>query len=399
MQSESLPPDAAEMNTLVQIGAGNIGRGYLAQLFFESGYRVVLADVVPQLVDRLREAGGYNLRVLDAYRGDAQTFRIEPIEAVAVGSSQFDTAIARATAVGTAVGVANLAALALPLARALAARMATGRKLNVFLCENALDAAQHLREAVLDQLDAVTADWVATNIGFVGTSVARMVPVVDPAERDRDPLLVVADAYRRLPYDATAIVDRIPPDVPEFSPRPDFAAEVRRKLFLFNMCHASLAFLGAQSGYRYVHQSLQDREHRARFIGAAQEVSAALEAEYPDALAPADNAAMVQDMLVRCGNPLLRDTVARVARDPLRKLAYADRLIGPARLCARHGVAAPNLLRVIAAAFAYRDRSDPGAQRLAELTASLDRRELVRTVTGLEPDSALFTQVLDALAR
>lgn len=386
------------MNTLVQIGAGNIGRGYLAQLFFESDYRVVLTDVVPQLVDRLRTAGGYNLRVLDAYRGDARAIRIEPIEALPVGSPQFDAVVTHATAVATAVGVANLTALAPALAPALAARKATGRKLNVFLCENALDAAQRLRAAVLDQLDTATAGWVATNIGFVGASVARMVPVVDPSERDRDPLLVVADAYRPLPYDATAAVDRMPPNVPEFSPRADFAAEVRRKLFLFNMCHAALAFLGAQKGYRYVHQSLEDREHRALFVGAAQEVSTALEAEYPDALLPADNAAMVQDMLVRCGNPLLRDTVARVARDPLRKLGYADRLIGPARLCAQHGVAAPNLLRVIAAAFAYRDRSDPSAQRLAELTASLDPQESIRTVTGLEPDSALFTQVLAALS-
>ena len=34
---------------LLQIGAGNIGRGYMAQLFHEAGYRVVFADAVDSI--------------------------------------------------------------------------------------------------------------------------------------------------------------------------------------------------------------------------------------------------------------------------------------------------------------------------------------------------------------
>jgi mannitol-1-phosphate/altronate dehydrogenase len=48
---------AAAPRRLLQIGAGNIGRGYMAQLFHEAGYRVVFADAVEPVVAALNAAG------------------------------------------------------------------------------------------------------------------------------------------------------------------------------------------------------------------------------------------------------------------------------------------------------------------------------------------------------
>ena len=42
---------------LVQIGAGKIGRGYIADLFHEGGFKVTFLDYSPELVDAMREAG------------------------------------------------------------------------------------------------------------------------------------------------------------------------------------------------------------------------------------------------------------------------------------------------------------------------------------------------------
>src|SRR5437773_6878824 len=51
----------------VQFGAGNIGRGFLAQLFTESGLEVVFIDVAAPLVDALNARGSYPLHIV----GDA----------------------------------------------------------------------------------------------------------------------------------------------------------------------------------------------------------------------------------------------------------------------------------------------------------------------------------------
>ena len=49
--------------------------------------------------------------------------------------------------------------------------------------------------------------------------------------------------------------------------------------------------------------------------------------------------AFVDDLMVRMINPYVRDTIARVGRDPARKLGWNDRLVGAMRLAAADTVA------------------------------------------------------------
>jgi mannitol-1-phosphate/altronate dehydrogenase len=52
-------------------------------------------------------------------------------------------------------------------------------------------------------------------------------------------------------------------------------------------------------------------------------------------------------------NPHLHDTVSRVARQPARKLAYADRIFGTMRLALRFGVQPTRMALAGAAALLY----------------------------------------------
>ena len=47
------------MPSLVQFGAGNIGRGFLAPTFAQAEWQVVFIDVDPVLVHALRTRGSY----------------------------------------------------------------------------------------------------------------------------------------------------------------------------------------------------------------------------------------------------------------------------------------------------------------------------------------------------
>ena len=42
-------------------GAGRIGRGFIAEVFSEPGYRLTFVDMMRPLVQRLDEAGGYTI--------------------------------------------------------------------------------------------------------------------------------------------------------------------------------------------------------------------------------------------------------------------------------------------------------------------------------------------------
>ena len=49
----------------VMYGAGNIGRGFIAQLFNLSGYETCFVDVNMDVVNRLNEEGKYPLFITD----------------------------------------------------------------------------------------------------------------------------------------------------------------------------------------------------------------------------------------------------------------------------------------------------------------------------------------------
>ncbi|MEX0741772.1 MAG: hypothetical protein WD079_03175, partial [Phycisphaeraceae bacterium] len=97
-------PGVVGERRLLQIGAGNIGRGYMAHLFHEADYRVVFADVSESIVSALNAAEHYPLRVLDAYAGEAHEIVIGPVRAVMVqDQAAFTAEVVAADVISTAV--------------------------------------------------------------------------------------------------------------------------------------------------------------------------------------------------------------------------------------------------------------------------------------------------------
>jgi mannitol-1-phosphate 5-dehydrogenase len=378
------------MKTAVQFGAGNIGRGFMGQLFWEIGYRTVFVETQNGVVRLLNEKKKYPLRLLDAYTKEEINLTIDRFEAVdARDREKVCEAILHADVMGTAVGVKNLTGIAPLIAEGIKRRYAKRRcPLDIYLCENVLDAAESLRSAVMDNLGAKFEEWVEENVGFVGTSVARMVPAASDRFGVSDPLFVVADSYHKLPYDGKAIRAGQPP-IEGMKPVKNFKAEVERKLFTYNLGHAALAYLGFLKGYSYVHEPYGDGDLAPVVEGALDETGKALLTMYPEDLDPAEHEEVREDVRVRFGNPLLMDTVQRVGRDPLRKLGPSDRLVGSAGLCLSHGVFPRRIAKVCGAALLYDHPGDPDALALQAKIGSRGVEMTVKEVSGVDPASDL----------
>ena len=383
----------------VQFGAGNIGRGFMGQLLHEAGYHITFIEAAADLVEALEAEGRYPLRVLDAEQGAAQELVIDNFSAALVSDrARTDAAIAAADVVFTAVGVRYLRDIAPVLVSGLRARRAAdGPPLDVYLCENLLDAARKLRDAVYALISEDERGWLQQRVGFVGTSVARMVPVLPSELRARQPLLVVADGYHKLPYDGAA--RRAPhPPIDGMYAVPDFAAEGERKLFIYNMAHAALAYLGHQLDLQYVHQTFDDAAAVKLFRGALDEACAGLEVARPGVFSAEQLAETRADILLRFANPMLQDTIDRVGRDPIRKLGKSDRLVGCALMCLRGGVQPHNVAAICAAALRYDRAGDPDAERLQVVVRDRGPAQALAEVSGLDtcqdPDRELISMVM-----
>jgi mannitol-1-phosphate 5-dehydrogenase len=320
---------------------------------------------------------------------------IDTIEALSTAQdTQVADHFARADVVGTAVGVENLPAIAPLLAEGIRRRQSQGAgPVDIYLCENAYGAAAVLRQAVHALLSESVRSWADSNVGFVGTSVARMVPAPSDRSKGIHPLFVVADSYHKLPFDGKA-VKASQPHIEGMAPVANFEAEVTRKLFTHNLGHAALGYLGYLNGYTYVHEALEDEELRAIFTNALTETAEALVKMYPRDIDANGHTEVLKDVHIRFSNPLIMDTVTRVARDPLRKLGPDDRLIGSARLCLSHDIFPETIGLVCAAAYCYDYAGDPAAVKLQAQIAELGISNTLRKVSEVDPQSRFGEKVV-----
>ncbi len=369
------------MPTLVQFGAGNIGRGFIAPTFAAAGWTVVFVEVAPALVVALRARGGYRVRVV----GNSGE-QVQEVRGVQVVDGRDIPAVAAALAscdlAATAVGLNVLPRLGEPLAAGLARRE---RPLDVLVCENGAQAHEQLRAAVLAR-DAA----LAASLGCVRTSIGRMIPPPAPGE---DVLDIRVEGYAKLPVERAAFRGAVPV-VPNLVAKDDFDLVLAQKLYLHNLTHACLAYGGHLRGCIDIPACMQEVALVAQVRAIASAVAEALGRRH-GGTAQSDSLAIADDLLERYRNRALADPVARVARDPWRKLAADDRLVGAARLCLAQGVGIAPIAAAIADACRYAAAADE--PRAAEWNALAPLARLA-TAAALIPEDPIMTATAKQLA-
>ena len=380
----------------VMFGAGNVGRGFLGQLFAESGYRVVFVDIDEILIGALAADQRYTLRLVD--NDGQQDLTIAPVTGLlATDTDAVADALAEASIAATAVGARALSHIAPALAAGVVRRQERGlaEPLNIIVCENLKGAAAILHGMVAEHLSASQRAYLDARVGFVNTVIGRMVPELPAMLRSENPSLIIAEPYKELPVDVEGFVGTVPLIV-GMEAHSGFGLYTARKLYLHNAGHAILGYLGYQRGHEYGYEALADPAVRRVIEAALGESAQGIAAAY--GADPAWLQAHVDDLLRRFDNRALGDPIVRLARDPLRKLAPEDRLVGAARLAEQAGIEPLHLAMGIAAALAYDRPDDPMAVRLAERIVQEGAAQVLETVAGIRAMEPLGQLVLGEYA-
>lgn len=392
------------MKQALVIGTGRIALGVAGELLHDAGWQVTFAGRNTDLVGRLRTDRAYNLQLVS--RRTAGTRRIDEIDAVVIGSPEFRAAVFDADLVVTAVGAGNLGAVAAALVEPLLARR---RPVDILAFENLADPGAALR-AGLDALD--TTGRLRSTVGCAGALVGRAVTSIDVGTDGL--LLVTGDPVREVVVDGAALTGTLP-QIDGLRAVDDFSAYIERKLYVFSAGHATAAYLGHLKGYRYVHAAVRDPEIRAAVLASMREGQHGIAARYGNAFAayagppgtafvdpPGDAGRGEQALLAildRFENAALADPVARVGRDPRRKLFHGDRLLGAAELADRAGMAPRGLVLAAAAALCFDGDADPSAASIRAHVAADGVSATLVADCGLSERSTLVRAVSDAWDR
>jgi mannitol-1-phosphate 5-dehydrogenase len=371
----------------VMFGAGNVGRGFLGQLFSESGLEVVFIDIDTELVAALDRAGEYSIHLVT---NDArEEVRVAPVRALLAGDKQATAAaLSEASIAATAVGARALPHIAPLIAAGIVNRAAHPEHgpLNIIICENLKGAAETVRSLVSAHIPEHIQPYFLSSVGFVDTVIGRMVPPPTPAMRSRDVRLIAVEPYKELPVDRAAFVGPVPTIV-GMQPSDNFAAYTARKLYIHNCGHAFLAYLGYLRGYTYGYEALEDPHIRTLFEQAMSEAEAGIAGSYGVELDwLKDHRA---DLTHRFANRALGDTIFRLGRDPVRKLTPNDRLVGAARLAGEAGIIPKGLSLGIAAAYRFNHPDDPIAVELQGRLEAQGLDQVMAEMSGIQPDEQL----------
>lgn len=376
------------MKKAIQFGAGNIGRGFIGAVLAGAGYEVVFADVVEDLLANINSRKEYTVHVTDSESYDID---IKGIRAVNSNSAEAVQEVVDAEVITTAVGLRILKFVAPAIAKGLVARKAAGNEapLNVIACENGLRATSQLKELVFAQLDAETAAWAESHVGFPDAAVDRIVPPV----RCEIPLDVAVEEYFEWDVERASFVGEIP-QIPGMTPVDNLLAYVERKLFTLNTGHATAAYLGKLKGISTIGESIADPVIAPIVKAVMQQSGEGLVKKF--GFDHDVHFAYIEKILKRFSNPFLRDECNRVGREPLRKLAPNDRLILPMMTAKGFGLPYDKILLAIGGALHFENPEDPQS---VEMLASIAAEGLEATIvkyTGIEAGDPLIAEIVDA---
>lgn len=349
------------MPTLLIIGAGAIGRGYLPWLFDSSHYDFVFVDRDPAIVNRLRAVGGYTTwRVRNGELEERhvparsawlpETFRMQDHPDVA--------------AVFINVG---------PRHATRAAAILGPAACPVILCENDPLTVAAVRAACpLERVYFAVPDVITSN-----TAPADLLA--------RDPLAVVTEDGE-LFVDAALGEGTLTGDLRLLPEEELLRSQWTAKLYLHNTPHCVAAYLGALMGVTCLHEAMAHPEAARIVQGAMEEMLRALKLRWDIPHPFLEWYAAKELARFRC-RPL-NDPIARVAREPLRKLEPGGRLMGAAQICLSMGFVPTNILTGIAGAMLFENQDDAD-YHLSFMRRALPRDGYLTHVLNLRPGEAL----------
>lgn len=372
------------MKKAVQFGAGNIGRGFIGALLEKAGYHVVFADVNQAVIEKIKEDHCYTVHIMDV---ECSQQKVTNISGVLSNTDMVFEEIKEADLVTTAVGLVILPRIAPTIAKGILLRKEAGMTapLNIIACENAIKASSQLKTAVMDCLDEEGKKYAQEYVGFPDCSVDRIVPPV----KSENFIDVVVENYYEWNVERSAFKGEIPA-IPGMNLADNLMAYIERKLFTLNTGHAMTAYMGTMKGYGTIEESIADEKIFAIVKEAMKESGNGLIEKY--GFDKEAHFKYIDKIIGRFKNPYLKDDVARVGREPLRKLSDTDRLVKPLMTAKGYGLPVDNLIYGVAAALHYNNQEDSQSVELQKMLQEKGVRKTVEEVTKIT-DTALLEQI------
>lgn len=347
------------MGKVVVVGAGKTGRGFLGRLLKEAGREILFIDRDQKLVDALNEAGSFTVH----FFGDGrEPLRVDHFQAAAWENASFEDA----ELILVSVGGQNLP----DVGKSMAGLLEESQHYTVITCENASHPSALLKAAV----------------GKSNISVSEATVFCTTIEGEG--LDIRSEDYPCLQCDED-LLEGYEPGIRQIRPFPRFSNFLTRKLYTYNAASCVIAYLGWIKGYENYGDAANDEEILALLDQNYQATNRALCREFGYDEGDQEEFALLSRK--KFCDRTIEDTIARNARDPRRKLAAGERIIGSVRLLRKYGEDASVMEKTAAAAILY--AASPEELRTKK-QAEKNSGQILEEICEIRPDEAIYTDIM-----
>ena len=321
------------------IGCGAIGRGFMPWLLDK--FEIDFLDANKSLLDGILSHGGFR-----SFMSDGESLQERWIKPRRLMTSLDKVDPDEYDIVFISVGPRNVGILPQAISQL---------KCPIFSLEN----------------DPATVDLIKQTYGleavFFGVPDVITSSTASPENLALDPYALHTEngiLYLQKPPDLTEKLFKLLPEV-KLLPIERLNQEWDAKLYIHNTPHCIAAYLGYLAGCTYLHEALAIPSIKRIVDGVIEELLYALKLVTPYDHNFIESYAIKE--VRRFSNLLLFDPIARVAREPIRKLHPSGRLMGALRLLLSTGVRPTYLVAGIVAALKYSDVNDRDHMQLKYL--------------------------------
>lgn len=385
-----------EKKEILILGAGNVGRGIVGDIFHQNGYRLLLYRRQEKELQKMKQRGYYTVAITGKNRSLVHLidhFEVVP-ECLLVKS------LAETNLVACCVYEEAFPDICRFLAQAIRARMLSRKTnpLNLLLCTNRISAMAGFQKQLFDLLALIDPKKQAAAYcrNYVGICQVLVLGASMPAS-DRilvqDEFALEASEHARLEIDRFAFKGE-PLRLQGVTMVEQAEQKLCRKVYLGNMRHTMAAFMGSSMHLSSIAQCHRNSYIRGCITAAFREAEQALLQQY--SFEEHEYRSWKKEIMEKLDTPS-RDSVLRVAHDPIQKLSREDRFVAPALLCMRYHVLPYQIARGIAYGFDYKNEDDRASLELNQYVHGYGIEAAVMKYCGLNPEQSEEKMLYDLI--
>lgn len=244
---------------LLVIGAGNIGRGVIGGLFYESGYHLYLYDIMAERMEQLKKQGTYLIERVGAE--EKRRVLVKGFDVLDC-SDEKDLVLhmEQVDLIACCVYEGAFESIAQNLAQAIKVRSRENAgNFNILLCVNALGAPDFFEKRLGELLkgDEEALAYLKEKTGICQVMVGMAAMPSSKELMEEDPFAVTTKLDGHIGIDAEAFKGEFP-EAEQVGKSVKAKAQIYRKVYTGNMKHCMTAFLGKAKGCTYIADTYDD---------------------------------------------------------------------------------------------------------------------------------------------